>query len=155
MAGIAAGARATAARLNAMGQLVAPPLTWIADSTTWTTTAVMLKTQTVPALANVYYQVIVDSGWSITAAGTTTFKIHAAGGASVSTSDAFKYARKWRAHEGGAFDDMVAISQPFTITPSGGQMTVGLAALADAGTGRLEADNDNIGWMAVFAVGLV
>ncbi|SDK29968.1 hypothetical protein SAMN04488074_105100 [Lentzea albidocapillata subsp. violacea] len=152
---LAAGNHATAARLNALGRLVGQT-TWTVDSATFTTSEVMLQTLTVPAFTGINYWVLVDAGWTNTLVGTGFFLIRAAGGASVTTSTPKKaYARKRRIHTATAFDDFQALSQVFSdVTPSGGQITVGLSAYNDAGTGKLEADADNIGWMAVFAQGL-
>jgi hypothetical protein len=152
---LAAGNHATAARLNALGRMVAQT-TWTTDSATFTTGEVMLQTLTFPAFSGINYWVAIDAGWTNTSLATGYFTVRAAGGASVSTSSPKKvYARKRRVHTSGAFDDFQAFSEAFSdVTPSGGQITVGLSGYNDAGTGKLEADADNVGWMAVFAVGL-
>ncbi|MDX8050398.1 hypothetical protein SK571_13485 [Lentzea sp. BCCO 10_0798] len=149
-----AGNHATAARLNALGRLVGQT-TWTVDSATFTTVETMVQTLTVPAFSGVQYLVVVDCGWTNTSLATGTFCIRAAGGASVTTAGSRKYSRKRRVHTSGAFDDFQAFSQVFSdVAPVGGQITVGLSGSVDGGTGKLEADADNIGWMAVFAVGL-
>ncbi|MEU4804305.1 hypothetical protein [Actinosynnema sp. NPDC023587] len=113
--------------------------------------------QSVPftATAGVYYWVLVDAGWTCSSTGTATWRIRATGGASVTTSGSQKYIRKRRVHTAGAFDFLEVKSQVFAdIVPSGGQITVGLSGSSDAGTGKLIAASDNVGWMGVFAVGL-
>lgn len=151
---LAAGNRLTAARLNAIGRMVGQT-TWTTDSATFTTSEVMVQTLTFTASTGIYYWVLVDAGWTCTSLGTATWRIRAAGGASVTTGGASKYVRKRRIHTLGSYDFLEVKSIAFAdVTPSSGQITVGLSGSTDTGTGKLIAASDNVGWMGVFAVGL-
>lgn len=150
---LAAGNKLTAARINAIGRLITQT-TWTADSSNFTTSETMLQTLTFDAFTGVNYWVVGDAGWTNSALATASFYVRAAGGASVTTTASRKYARKRRVHTAGAFDAFDFHSVVFSdVTPVSGQITVGLSAFNDGGTGHLEADADNVGWMAVFAMG--